>query len=448
MSRVPRFADATLLVAVFTITFARVRWDVAGLNLGLSDIAVAGFVATAALERIGRRDVRVPRAAGVLALFLAGFLVVYLLGFFDLETTADRDQFVKGLAKFVLHFVFLVAAVGHLAIRSERFFWHTLGSFLGGIAANAAYALVEVLYTEGTGRFLDPLVLGPLTGDESPGIPLFGRVAGLDVYRTNGLMLDTNHLGVVLVVPLLVLLPLYLRLERGHRMRTPLVLTLSLLALVEIATLSRSGMLGVAVGLAVLALPYRHLLATRSFVVPLGAVLAAVALVALQFPTVARALVHARFNVGGGSTQAHLDLYELLPPAFGSHPLFGRGLNTFSVYFEFLTGRTNWGPHSFWVALLIETGIVGTALFLALLVYTFRRLRLLHRVGRLLAAAGDVRAARVRPLAWGLTAALAGTMAANAFYLTMQMYYFFVLLMLGVAAPLVFVRGVRNDTAP
>ena len=44
-------------------------------------------------------------------------------------------------------------------------------------------------------------------------------------------------------------------------------------------------------------------------------------------------------------------------------------------------------------------------------------------------------AARVRPLEWGLTAALVGTMAANAFYLTMSFYYFFVFAALVVVAP-------------
>jgi hypothetical protein len=92
------------------------------------------------------------------------------------------------------------------------------------------------------------------------------------------------------------------------------------------------------------------------------------------------------------------------------------------------------------VALLAESGIVGTALFLGYLVYLLRRLGALRRIGRELAAAGSASARRVRPLAWGLTAALVGTLAANAFYLTMQMYYFFVLAMLIVAAPLVFAR--------
>src|SRR2546429_1894821 len=101
------------------------------------------------------------------------------------------------------------------------------------------------------------------------------------------------------------------------------------------------------------------------------------------------------------------------------HPLFGLGFNNFSVYYQFVTGKTNWGPHSFCVALIVETGLVGTALFAVFLWYVFRRLKDARALGRLLAAARDPVAARVRPLAWGLTAALVGTMAANIFYLTM-----------------------------
>ena len=44
----------------------------------------------------------------------------------------------------------------------------------------------------------------------------------------------------------------------------------------------------------------------------------------------------------------------------------------------------------------------------------------------------------MRPLAWGCTAALAGTIAANAFYLTMQFYYFYAFLALALAMPVVF----------
>ena len=69
-----------------------------------------------------------------------------------------------------------------------------------------------------------------------------------------------------------------------------------------------------------------------------------------------------------------------------------------------------------------------------------------RRLGRLLDRIGDEEASRVRPLAWGLTAALVGTMAANFFYLTMQFYYVYAMLAFILALPLVFgarARGCR-----
>ena len=83
---------------------------------------------------------------------------------------------------------------------------------------------------------------------------------------------------------------------------------------------------------------------------------------------------------------------------------------------------------------LVETGLVGTALFVAFLWHVFRRLGRLRAIGRALASP------RIRPLAWGMTAALVGTIAANAFYLTMSFYYFFAFVMLALAAPVVFSR--------
>ena len=90
------------------------------------------------------------------------------------------------------------------------------------------------------------------------------------MYRPNALTGDPNHLGIELIVPLLVLLPIYLRLERGHRLRWPLAALLAFLLLVELATLSRSGLLGLTCGMLVLALPYRRKLLSARFLVPLG----------------------------------------------------------------------------------------------------------------------------------------------------------------------------------
>ena len=68
------------------------------------------------------------------------------------------------------------------------------------------------------------------------------------MFRPNALTGDPNHLGIELVIPLLVLTPLYLRLEAGHRLKTPLAISLAFLLLVELATLSRSALLGLGCG--------------------------------------------------------------------------------------------------------------------------------------------------------------------------------------------------------
>ena len=145
-------------------------------------------------------------------------------------------------------------------------------------------------------------------------------------------------------------------------------------------------------------------------------------------------VLRSRVDTSANGTSTHFDVYGFIPDVLSSHPLFGLGLNNFSVYYEFVTGRTNFGPHSFYVATLVETGLVGTALFAAFLVYLFRRLGRLRAIGRALGSP------RIRPLAWGMTAALVGTIAANAFYLTMSFYYFFAFALLALAAPIVFAR--------
>ena len=143
-------------------------------------------------------------------------------------------------------------------------------------------------------------------------------------------------------------------------------------------------------------------------------------------------VLRTRIDTSANGTSTHFDVYGFIPDVLASHPLFGLGLNNFSVYYEFVTGRTNFGPHSFYVATMVETGVVGTALFVAFLIYIFKRLKRLRAIGRTLGSA------RIRPLAWGMTAALVGTIAANSFYLTMSFYYFFAFALLVLAAPIVF----------
>jgi O-antigen ligase len=422
-----RVTDFFFFATFFCVTFEKVHWNVAG-TVEISDILTILFLVAFALQSRGAS----PRTTGVLVGFFVAFLIVYLLGFFNLETKQALDQYVKGMVKFAVHFIFLVCAVTYLVRRGQRFYWRTIGWFTAGMAANAVYGVLQLLAAR-AGHNLDSLVLSPLTGGASS-INIYGIVNGANVYRPNALTGDPNHLGIMLDVPLLALTPVYLRLERGHRLRWPLGLTLGFLLLVLIATLSRSGALGLLVGLVILAVPYGRFLWSRALLVPLTAVAVVLAYVVYSRRHFFSVVFASRVQTGGSSTSAHFAVYSFIPHVLHSNPLLGLGLNTFSVYYEFVTGKTNWGPHSYWVALIVETGLVGTLLFLVFLRYVFLRLRAARVLGRLRADR------RILPLAWGLTAALAGTMAANFFYLTMQFYYFYALIALALALPVVFAR--------
>ncbi|MEI8105464.1 MAG: O-antigen ligase family protein [Actinomycetes bacterium] len=434
-----RLTSFFFLATLACCTFEKVHWNLAG-TINLADIlALCFLVSYGVLMRP-----RVPRTSAILLGFFAAFVLVDLIGFYNLDTAAALTQFVKGLVKFAIHFVFLAFAVSWLWRRGQGYYWRSLGFFCGGLAFNALYGVAQLLVAEAGGN-LDSQLISPLTGGASQ-INIYGAVSGSSVFRPNALTGDPNHLGVMLIVPLLILAPLYLRLERTHRLKSRLAVLIGFLLIVELATLSRSGLLGLGVGALILGLPYRGYLRSRALLLPLAGATVVLGTVILSRLHYFEVVLRSRVQTSGGSQSAHFEVYSFVPQILHSHPLFGLGLNNFSVYYQLVTGKSNWGPHSFYVSLLVETGLVGATVFGAFLIWVFVRLRLTRALGRALTQAGDPLGARVRPLAWGWTAALAGTMASNFFYLTMQFYYFYAFLALALAVPLVFAR--RPATAP
>ncbi len=260
--------DGLFLLTILTVTFHKLQWELAG-SLTLSDVLTSVFLVLFAWDRFMRDDGRFTRTAAIALAFFLVFALVYLAGFYNLDTAQALAQWAKGMVKFVLHFGFLVAGVALLARRGLRFYWYALAAFLGGIGLNAVYGVIQLVLAE-VGVNLDELLIEPITSRQT-GINVFGAVGGTqEVFRPNALTGDPNHLGIELVIPLLVLTPLYLRLEAGHRLKTPLAVALTFLLLVELATLSRSGLLGLGCGVLVLALPYRRHLRRPAFLVPLA----------------------------------------------------------------------------------------------------------------------------------------------------------------------------------
>jgi hypothetical protein len=441
VARAVRAMDFLFFASIFSVTFEKLHWQFAG-EVSLADVLALAFLAAYGITRFGLERQLMPRTVFTLSVFLALFVVVYLVGYYNLNTGQAEAQFAKGLAKFLIHFVFLAAGVAYIARRREDFYWRTLGWFTAGFVVNCLYGVVQLVFAQ-AGSNLDSFTLSPVTGGASA-INLYGAINGQGVYRINAISGDPNHLGIFLVIPLLVLTPIALRLPRGHAWRRPLGWILAFLFLVFLATLSRSGVLGLIAGGLVLWGPYRRFFRRRSFLGPLAGVLGVVAVIVLARLHFFLTVLKTRVDTSGGSQSAHFQVYDFVPAVFRTHPLFGLGLNNFSVYYEEVTGKTNWGPHSFYVSLIVEGGVFGTLVFLAFIAYLFVRLHALRRLGRALARARDPRALQVRPLAYGLTGALVGTLAANAFYLTLPFYYFYVFAMLVLAAPVVFGRRLRS----
>ena len=419
------------LATLFCCTFEKLHWHFSG-SLALADVLAICFVVCYAI--LSRP--RVPMTSAVLIGFFAVFVLVYLVGYFNITDPAGLSQFEKGMAKFLIHFSFLALGVAWMNRLGQPYYWRSLAWFFGGITVNAAYGFVQLVFAQ-AGVNLDSLLISPITGGASQ-INIYGAVNHASVYRPNALTGDPNHLGIMLILPLLVLIPLYLRLDGGHVLRKKLAALIGFLVIMEIATLSRSGLLGLGVGVLILLSPYSHHLRSKRFLYPLGGALGVLGIVILTRLHFFIVVIKSRLQTSHASTSAHFQVYTFIPKILHSNPLFGLGLNNFSLYYEAATGKSNWGPHSFYVSLIVETGLVGTTIFGIFLIWVFVRLAVARTYGRALARAGDPLAARVSPLAWGWTAALAGTMAANFFYLTMTFYYFYVFLALILAVPMVF----------
>ena len=217
----------------------------------------------------------------------------------------------------------------------------------------------------------------------------------------------------MLLIPLLVLLPIYLPLEPDTACTCAARPADRVLLSDEWRRSPAAGCVGLIAGSLVLVVPYRHLMMTRRFGALFGGVVLAVGFIAARGGSHSSNRCCARACAPALATSAHFGVYDFIPQALHLHSVLGLGFNTFSVYYEFVTGRRI-GARTFYVALFVETGLVGAALSGSSSSYVFRRLGAARRTWTALGESEIPARRRVRALAYGLTAALVGTMAANA----------------------------------
>jgi hypothetical protein len=197
-----RVTSFLFLASIFCVTFEKIHWTFAG-TVSLADVLALLFLAAFAITT---QRYRVPRTTAVLIAFFALFLAAYFIGYFNLSDSDALAQWAKGMTKWAIHFAFLAAAVVWLARRGQAYFWRTFGWFSAGIVVNAVYGVLQLLDARRGGN-LDATLLSPITGGASQ-INVYGAINGTNVYRPNAMTGDPNHLGIMLIVPLLLLTPL------------------------------------------------------------------------------------------------------------------------------------------------------------------------------------------------------------------------------------------------
>ena len=247
------------------------------------------------------------------------------------------------MAKFTLHFGFLVCGTQWVIERGVRMLRRTIGAFILGLIINCAYGVAQLAAQVGGGINLDKAIIGPLTFGQGSlgGINVYGQTTAvqsgsyvsLGVYRVNALALDPNHLGIMLCVPILLLLPFALREGVRSRAGTWLALLIAGFVVMEILTLSRSGLLGLGVRTAGAGLAVAPATVAPSSRVPVLAGIAGLGLAFAASPYV-RQVARSRVTLSDNSAKVHFQFFDLVTPVLDAHPVFGLGLNTFSVYYS------------------------------------------------------------------------------------------------------------------
>ena len=102
------------LAAVFCASFDKVHWAPPAPSTSPTSCRSCSSLAWA-IDRFATPVRRVTRTVAVLIVFFFAFLLVYLIGFFNLDTQDAANQFGKGIVKWPIHFVFLIVAVAYIA---------------------------------------------------------------------------------------------------------------------------------------------------------------------------------------------------------------------------------------------------------------------------------------------------------------------------------------------
>ena len=81
-----RLTSFLFLATLFCVTWEKIHWSV-GVDVSISDVLTLLFLASFTLDWWGRRERRFPKTTAVVLVVFAALLVIYLVGYFNIQTT-------------------------------------------------------------------------------------------------------------------------------------------------------------------------------------------------------------------------------------------------------------------------------------------------------------------------------------------------------------------------
>jgi O-antigen ligase len=344
-----RYEDAFPLLAIFALPF-RLPISAEGRTVNLLIplyLVVAAGVLAHLLPRLLNREARRP---GALEWLLLGSIVLYAL---QALYSTDRGKAAENLAFFYIPFALLLVLLRDVRWRRELLL-RCLGVAVALAVVFAGIGFVEYARKE---LFLNPKVVAANEFD--------------NYFRVNSLFFDPNIYGRFLALVMIAVTAIVLWRRNAREVWLAAAVLLWLLAGL-VTSFSQSSIAALLLGLAVLA-------AYRWSVRWTVGVAGGLALLAVLVVLLAPAGLHFGLSGSGGSTQnatnGRAKLIEGGLELFAKRPLEGYGSGSFQTEYERHSKTTaqnaTSASHTIPITVAAEQGIVGFALYVALLVFAF-----------------------------------------------------------------------------
>jgi O-antigen ligase len=416
-----KFSPFWMLLIIYTAPLERIRWDIGFALKPIIIVSLLGFylLIVKYLFREFKIDIKTKRLLILCFLLISAFLLSSLG---SLDPIKSIRVTILYLTLFILLFLVIELVENKTQFTLYLKHYMVIGLIL---SLYGVLQLLGLLF----GFNPDVLFLSRFTStyNQISSYPLFNFTG----FRINSLFTDCNNFAGYLntVFPLFFAGTLYFSKMRDNRKLVVYGIGVLIVGSVLVLTFSRSGWMGLLAGLVVLLIDKRKELLKSGVVRYLLLFLIILALLIVPFKSYLFPSVEYRLTEKA-SSNVHFFVMKSAFSMFLSNPLTGVGIGSFGEAYGkyFKPGFEYYNPHSTYLAILSETGLLGFLLHMAIYYYVLKQILFFKR---------ETKGFDSQVIGSGLLAGFVGLLVANIFYQNYTFQFFFVFMGLAFASGLI-----------